>query len=229
MRPRLAALLVLLAGCGGRGCAGGGAPPATVQGQTRGPVELVALVDLERDLVVDALLQPDGSFTVSVPPTSTRPWIAAHGPGGAVAQSEPLEVAWLGSGTGVYQLDPLPLWHSSIRVQRRGERLRLDWSPLPAGEGFPERRRYSVLVSYTALDGGQREVSLQAADPALEIDLSELLEYLPQRDPAREEVELSVRAFDPGVPQGRFWVACRLPWRLGQPLAAASESAPASE
>ena len=40
------------------------------------------------------------------------------------------------------------MWTTPLRVQRREDRLRFEWAPIPAGEGWPEGRRYSLLVEY---------------------------------------------------------------------------------
>jgi hypothetical protein len=180
-----------------------------VRGRALGEVERVALVDAVRGVVRDATLEPDGRYRAAVPRAAKSPAIVLHGPGGSLVESGPLALS-----DGVAEVRSLAVWHTPVRIRRRGEGWRLDWAPIPEGPGFPEARRYSVLLGYARPDGDRRETTLLGFDPQLEIAHQELLDLLKERDPALRELDVSLRAFDPREEHGPLWVGCRRTWDL---------------
>src|SRR5690606_33243692 len=195
----------------------GEAPVGEVRGQALGEVEKVVLVDAVRAVVREAELAPDGSYRVAVPRAAKTPSIVLHGPGGSLVESGPLEL------TGeVADVASLAVWRTPLRIRRLGERYRFDWAAIPEGPGYPARRRYSVLLGYrrkaeaARADGqGERgETTLLSFDPELELGQKELLDVLKDHDPSATELDVTLRAFDPGQENGPLWVGARRSWDL---------------
>ncbi len=197
----------------------GEAPVGEVRGQALGEVEKVVLVDAVRAVVREAELAPDGSYRVAVPRAAKTPSIVLHGPGGSLVESGPIHLEG-----EVAHVQSLALWRTPLRIRRLGERYRFDWAAIPAGPGYPQRRRYSVLLGYrrkaeaARADGegeGERgETTLLSFDPQLELGRQELLDVLKDRDPSATELDVTLRAFDPGQEHGPLWVGARRSWDL---------------
>lgn len=194
-------------------------PPCLVRGRALGPVrEVVAVQTLEEFLTSDLALDPSGEFQLAIPQGLPSPWIVIHGPGGAQVETAPLTTE--GFATDRHELPaPMALWVSPLRVQRREETLRFDWAPIPAGEGFPEKPVYSLMVDYPRRgDPPRGESSLQAANPWMELSLRELLDQLP--DLVREDVEvrLVLKVFETAERKKQdspVWTGATATWKLG--------------
>jgi len=190
-------------------------PVAWVRGRVLGGgVSLAVVVDARREAVREVALGADGSYRIGVPRSAHEPAVVLHGAGegGALVESGPVA---LPEGDGAEtELPPLALWRAQLRLRRRGERYRFDWSPIPAGEGYPERRRYSLLFAYTKTDGERGETSLLSSEPAMELPCRELLDVLKDRAPTATALEVSLRAFDPTDPAGPLWVGATQDWTL---------------
>jgi len=180
----------------------GGQSAGTIRGRVLGSAERVVLVDPQRGVLRDAPLESDGSYTIPIPHAAFEPWIAIHGPAGSR-----IETGVLPAAQEEIEVPLLALWQSPLRVQGDEKVLRIDWSPIPKGEGFPAQSRYSVLFTYTKTGGDRGETSFLSLGNALEIARTELFDLLNARDLRIPEVELSVRAFDPSDLAGPRWVA----------------------
>ena len=109
-----------------------------------------------------------------------------------------------------------------MRFRVDGDKVRVDWSPIPEGEGYPRGPRYSLLLAYTRTNGDRQEVSSlaerQLEKHALDLSLAELEDFMPERDPAKPvEVELRVYEFAEGSRLWK-WIGHRCEWLVGQPL-----------
>lgn len=204
--------LALLGAVAWRGCApsGGG---GLVIGRVVGPIDsqtLVLLVDPPAGVGEQAAVSSDGSFSVRVPPGAREPWLVIDTRRGALVRTQTV------SPTEGAALPAMAVWETDVRVRTDGGRVRIDWSPIPAGrDGFPANARYSLLISYARTDRVEGEHTIPVRDPVLELDIAEeVLPYLPQLDPAKREVELVIRAFDPGDPRGPWWHGGATTWTL---------------
>ena len=212
----LAAGVALGAALGGlllRGCPKDWGPACAVRGRVLGPARQVVAVQSGEGFLRAASLDPaSGRFEVAVPRAVPEPWIVVHGQGGARVETSPLREL---TGEGL-ELPPVALWETPFRVRREGERLRWDWSPVPEREGFPARRRYSLLFEYPrAGDPPRGQTSLLSFDPAIELPLSELLDQMPELSAPEAEVVVELRVLDPADPTGALWVGARAAWKLG--------------
>lgn len=191
------------------------APPThVVRGAVLGDVENVLLVLANKGVAGEARLEPDGSFEVDVPDDATRPRIEALAKGGGRILVPLLE--------GQTELEPFALWSTGMRFRVDGDKVRVDWSPIPEGEGYPRGPRYSLLLAYTRTNGDRQEVSSlaerQLEKHALDLSLAELEDFMPERDPAKPvEVELRVYEFAEGSRLWK-WIGHRCEWLVGQPL-----------
>lgn len=199
----LFALVVALVWRGAGPTGGGG----LVTGRLVGPVgsgTVVLLVDPPAGVGVPAEVGPDGRFEVRVPPGAPEPWVVVDTGQGALVQTGSL------SPSSPTALPPLRVWQTEVRARGHAGRVRVDWSPIPEGEGLPEKARYSVLVKYARDDRAEGEATFPATEAALELDVQgELLPYLPHRAPGPQTLELLVRAFDPTDPGGPMWIGGR--------------------
>lgn len=209
------AALSLLFALTWRGCApagGGGLVTGRVVGAL-GSGTIVLLVDPPAGVGVRLSVGPDGGFSVRVPPGAQDPWVVVDSQQGALVQSKGVD-----PGEGA-TLPPMALWATDVRARAQDGRVRIDWSPIPLDrEGFPARVRYSVLVSYERTDGASGEATFPTREAVLELDIAEeVVPYLPNLDPAKPELEVIVRAFDPEDPIGPMWIGGRVKWRVPPP------------
>lgn len=184
-------------------------PVGAVTGRAVGAITKVLLSDTARGILVEGELSTDGSYSVVLPAAAREPIVqlwAADGrsfvESGVVAASD---------GTVI---PPLALWTTEVRARSGEGKVVLDWSPIPEGEGFPERRRYSVLIRFTKADGARSEATLLSEEPRQELPLAELNQLLRDRDPANRALEIELRAFDPGQQKGPLWVGRVRDWTL---------------
>ena len=197
----LAALVLLLS----RGCA----PVGVISGEVvAGRPVRVALVDVPRDIYRDGELSGT-RYSVPLPPFAREPRVFVYG-------TEPAE-HWvegpvLPAQEGAQEAPPLSLWSTPLEIGLREGQLRFDWAPLPTGPGYPERRRYSVLLRYQRSDGEVGEVTLLCDEPKRGLPLAELHELLKEWDETKRELEIELRGYDPGEQQGAMWVGRRLLW-----------------
>lgn len=188
-------------------------PVAWAQGRVVGGGATVAVaVDARREAVRESAVDGDGSYRIGVPRSVKELGVVVHGPEGVLVQSGVLALP--AEPGGAVEVRPFALWVAQLRLRRRGETLRFDWSPIPTGEGYPERRRYSLLFAYRKEDGERGETSLLSFEPAMELPVQELVDVLKDRDPAHPDLEVSLRAFDPTEQGGPLWVGATRPWRL---------------
>jgi hypothetical protein len=169
----------------------------------------VLLVDPRVGLLEPIAVGPDGAFSAALPDDVVEPWIVIDSGGGALTQTGGLK------GPPDVALRPLGVWRTDLRVRREGTRQRIDWGSVPSGEGFPSPVQYSLLVTYTRKDGSQHEATFPSKEASLLVEDAELLEYLPDHDPARPEVELCVRAFQPADASAVWWYGGKVRWTLG--------------
>lgn len=202
----LAGAVIGWRGCGGS--PGGGA----VTGRLVGPIDsatVVLLIDPAAGVGAPATIAADGAFTATVPRGASEPFVVVDTKRGPMVRTRALHPAQGGD------LGPLAVWETSVRVQRAGPRVRIDWGAIPQGtQGFPPRVRYSLLVSYARTDEAAGEAAFPTLQPAIESDLGELLGFLPHRDEHVLEVELEVRAFDPEDLHAPMWIGGRVRWRV---------------
>lgn len=189
-------------------------PTRVVRGKVLGDVDRVLLVLANKGLAGEARLSADGSFEVDVPETATRARIEALSKGGGRVLV-PLE-------EGQTETEPFALWSTGMRFRVDGDKARVDWSPIPKGEGFPATPRYSLLLAYTRTNGDRQEVSSlakrQLEEHALSLDLVEFEDFMPDRDAAKPvEVELRVYEFAEGARLVK-WIGHRTTWVVGEPL-----------
>ena len=180
-----------------------------VAGAAVGSATKVLLVDPRVGLLEPLAVGPDGSFSAALPDDVVEPWIVIDSGGGALTQTGGLR------GPPDVALRPLGVWRTDLRVRREGTRQRIDWGGVPSGEGFPSPVQYSLLVTYTRKDGTDHEATFPSKSASLELDDADLLEYLPEHDPAKPEVELCVRAFQPADPSAVWWYGGKVRWTMG--------------
>ena len=204
-----------------------GDPRLRLEGRAVGDAEAVRVVDEQRGIVQEATLHPDGRFEVRVPQEARAIRVYVHGAGSTFTQTEVLEDLQEGETRA---LGALGVWSTPLRIRTDGSLLRFDWGPLPEGEGFPEKRRYSLLLVYRKVGGEDGEASLLSREPKCQLELSELYDYMPERDPAARHVEVRLRAYDPSEPSGALYNATQGVWELGrEALLSPTGSSPAGE
>jgi hypothetical protein len=220
----IALAFVLLAGIAALGILIWGATPVArarghVVGKTAAVVRVV-LSDPQYGVLRPGTLNSDGSYSCGVPRAARVPMVFLHGEGTALVRSPPLEL----DGRDTFEIEPLALWTASTRIREKEGVLRFDWGPIPKGEGFPNPRRYSLLLTYTQLDGSPGESSLLSREPSMTIPRQELIDLLKDWDPAATQLTLSLRAFDPTIPNGALWVGGTRAWDLAPTLKATRDS-----
>jgi len=187
------------------------APIGTVRGKVKGEIERVVLADVSRDVYRAGRVTAEG-FEVDYPPYAKEPKVFLYGKG------EP--VHWVESGVlppkeGLQEAPPLAVWISPLEITVREGTVRFDWSPIPEGEGFPGRRRYSLLIRYYKAGGevGERgDATLICEAPKRSISLYELEQLFQEFDVNKRELEIELRAYDPGQQKGALWVGIRRGW-----------------
>ena len=210
MRCALVLLGLALVGCDGAALAAKvTARGRVVSGAAVGSETKVLLVDPRVGLLEPLPVGPDGAFSAALPDDVVEPWIVIDSGGGALTQTGGLR------GPPDVALRPLGVWRTELRVRREGTRQRIDWGSVPSGEGFPSPVQYSLLVTYTRKDGTQHEATFPSKEASLLVEDAELLEYLPEHDPTKPEVELCVRAFQPSDPSAVWWYGGKVRWTLG--------------
>ena len=183
-------------------------PVGLVRGIALGPATKVVLVDHQRQVRRDAILDEEGKYQVLLPPQALEPMVVIHGPQGTLVES------------GVFspearQLKPLRLWQTPLRIRTRGRRVRFDWAAVPTGEGYPARARYSVLLRFNKRGGEQAEVTLLAEKTTHEMSLRELTQLLKDWDPEQRTLRVELRVFDPREQkEGGLWVGATREWIL---------------
>tara|TARA_R110002072_G_scaffold258251_1_gene416920 strand:- start:6149 stop:6892 length:744 start_codon:yes stop_codon:yes gene_type:complete len=187
------------------------APIGKIRGKVKGEVERVVLADVARDVYRSGRITPEG-YEVDYPPYAKEAKVFLYGKG------EP--VHWVESGVippaaGLQEAPPLALWVSPLEVTVRDGKVRFDWSPIPTGEGYPGRRRYSLLIRYYKEGGEEDErgdATLICEAPKRSISLYELEQLFQKFDVTKRELEIELRAYDPGQQKGALWVGIRRGW-----------------
>ncbi|HBP17283.1 MAG TPA: hypothetical protein DEA08_05725, partial [Planctomycetes bacterium] len=185
-----------------------------IHGRALGPLLRVSLVDVGRHVQRPAQLESDGRYRAKLPPFAREPRVFLYASDESWVESKILELPPEG---GVTEAPPYALWTSPIDVAVDADQIRFNWAPIPEGEGYPARRRYSLLVRFKKDDGELGEVSFISMEPGRTTSLGELHELLLQRDATSVDVTLELRAYDPGIKDGPLWVAGRRPWKLPPP------------
>ncbi|MBL4845922.1 MAG: hypothetical protein JKY65_10370 [Planctomycetes bacterium] len=184
-------------------------PVGTIRGEVvAGQPVKVALVDVSRDVYREGVV--DGtSYRVALPRFTSKPRVFVYGEGKPEhwVESEVLTVA-----EGKQEAPPLALWSSPLEIVIRDRKARFDWSPIPEGPGYPGRRRYSLLLRFDRTDGEKGEATLICDKPKRSIEIEELRGLLMEFDPAKPEVVIELRAYDPGQQEGALWVGHRRKW-----------------
>ena len=184
-------------------------PVGVVRGSALGPVGAVLLSDAMRGILVEGSLNSDGQYEVLLPAAAREPMIQLRAKEGrSFVESNVLTPG------GVVEVRPLALWSTPLRIRSAEGKVRLDWSPVPKGNGYPGRRRYSILIRFTKVDGATAEASLLSEEPWQEIPLAELKQLMVDRNPNKPQVEIELRAFDPREQQGPLWVGEVRAWDL---------------
>ena len=208
----LLAVFSALSGCGARGCSTSARPPVLVKGSSPGATK-VRLVEEERDIIIDVAPTADGAWTIAVPASAAKaPRILVEGAGGSRVVSGQISV-----DEGDVTMVPLRPWRSPVEVKREGPRVRFSWPPIGGGAGVPPVVRYSLLFSFAAtkesgLEHGEATL-VTGATEAIQ-DLDELATLLRDRDPAKRQVTVTVRAYDPRDPTGPTWSGGPQDWEL---------------
>ncbi|MGE0711555.1 MAG: hypothetical protein AB7N76_30020 [Planctomycetota bacterium] len=187
-------------------------PIGEVRGRVIGAVQRVSLADVPRHVFRDGVLHPDGSYVVPLPPFARQPRVILEAEGGAAVASKELE-----PHPGLNEAPVYALWTSPIDVTIDGGQVRFNWAPIPEGEGFPVRRRYSLLLRYFKQNGDEAEVSFLAITPGRTIELAEVQDLLQEWDTSKNTVSLQLRAYDPGEKDGAQWTAGQRDWVLPVP------------
>jgi hypothetical protein len=211
-------VLASLVGCGARGCAAPARPPVLVKGSSPGATK-VRLVEEERDIIIDVAPAADGAWTIAVPASAAKaPRILVEGTGGSRVVSGQISV-----DAGDVTMPPLRPWRSPVDVKREGPRVRFSWPPIGEGPGVPAVVRYSLLFSFaTTKESGLEhgEATLVTHGTEAVQDLDELAGLMRDRDPAKRQVTVTVRAYDPRDPTGPTWSGGPQDWELPADLPA---------
>lgn len=188
------------------------APIGTIRGKLIGEADRVMLADVARDVYRNGRLS-EGGYEADLPPFAKEPRIFVYGKG------EPHEIksGILEVKEGPQEAPPLALWKSPLEITVREGIVRFDWSPIPEGEGYPKRRVYSLLIAYTKvpkdgeeLDRGDTTLICEA--PKRSISLYELEQLFQEFDVSKRDLEVELRAFDPGQQKGAIWIGARRKW-----------------
>ena len=195
----------------------GAQPVGYAQGTVTGEVRRAVLSDPQLGVLREGELSADGSYRCAVPAAARTPVVILHGDGGSLVRSAAIRLREAQGELPVYELPPVALWQAAIRVREEDGILRFDWPPLPTGPGYPEPFRYSLLITYTLIGDSPGEASLLCRGPAMTIAHQELVELLKDHDTTKRELDLAIRAFNPGDLDGALWVGSSRKWTLRPP------------
>lgn len=189
------------------------APIGTVRGKVKGEIDRVVLADVSRDVYRRGLVTAEG-YQVDLPPFAKEPRIFVYGKGEPVHE---VKSGVLEPKEGLQEAPPLALWKSPLEITVREGTVRFDWSPIPEGEGYPDRRRYSLLITYYKVPTDSEELergdtTLICEAPKRSISLYELEQLFQQFDVSKRELEVELRAYDPGQQKGAIWIGARRTW-----------------
>lgn len=186
-------------------------PVGEIHGRALGTIERVSLVDVGRHVQRPGELAGEGRYRAKLPPFAREPRVFVYASDESWVESEILALPPEG---GVTEAPVYAVWESPIDVAVDGDDIRFNWAPIPSGEGYPARKRYSLLVRFKKEDGELGEVSFICQEPGRTTSLDELHALLLQREAANVDVVLELRAYDPGIKDGALWVAGRRPWTI---------------
>lgn len=190
----------------------GWSPVGQVRGRVVGEATRVVLADAKRGVYRSGTLEADGSYSILLPPAAKEPIVVIHAAeGGAFVESGPIDIK---TDPENPKVRPLTLWVTTLRIRSEEGKMVFDWGTIPSGEGLPNRPRYSILIRYTKQDGLRAEVTLLSDKPRFEMPVKELKELLRDWDSAQVDVEVELRAFDPGEQTGPMWVGRVIPWKI---------------